>query len=343
MGSGGGGNTSTNQTSTASIAPQLQPLFSQTGQMITDIQGQMPGFGQFFGAQPQYIPGLTPGQQQVSDVQGERAFGAPLTGWEYGAGSLAQGLTGMNQLEQGAQRTLGRQEVGGYGNEELGAINRLWGNDILAGGYNPAEQQALGQINQFAGGEIGQSPATQAAMQAVRTPVLNELAQAGLGNSDAVGAALGAQYAPILAQELQTRASVIPQLANMGQNQRAGTLAATGQLSQMGQAMRQGLLSSAQQQGQLGQQLRGGQTAGAQLLQALGGTEAGRQSTLLSEYNTAQEQARQVQAQQAEAQFNDFLRRQGLGQSFTTGILSGFPNIGTGQTTVSSTKGGGGK
>ena len=182
----------------------------------------------------------------IATVQGERAFGQPLTGWEQAAGGIAGGLGYQNQPELAAMRNLGRSEVGGYGNEELGAIGRLWGSDILGGGYNPAEQQALGQINRFAGGEIGQSPATQAAMAAVRTPVLNELAQAGLGNSDAVGAALGAQYAPILAQELQTRAQVIPQLANIGQNQRAGTLAATGQLGQMGQAMRQSLLSGAQ-------------------------------------------------------------------------------------------------
>ena len=74
------------------------------------------------------------------------------------------------------------------------------------------------------------------------------------------------------------------------------------------------------------------------MLAALGATEAGRQSSLLSEYGATQEQARQVQAQQAEAQFNDFLRRQGLGTQFTTGLLQGFPNIGGTQTVSGTTK-----
>ena len=47
MGSGGGAGSS-QQTTTNAIAPQLQPLFGQTGTMIQGFQQDMPDFGQFF-------------------------------------------------------------------------------------------------------------------------------------------------------------------------------------------------------------------------------------------------------------------------------------------------------
>ena len=78
------------------------------------------------------------------------------------------------------------------------------------------ESQALAQIGQLTGGPLGSSPATIAAMNAVRNPVLNDLALAGLGNSDAIGSNLAAAYSPILAQEMAQRAAVVPQLANIG-------------------------------------------------------------------------------------------------------------------------------
>jgi hypothetical protein len=164
------------------------------------------------------------------------------------------------------------------GQQDIMALQRqrAFGNPMTA-----PEQQALDQINFLTGGPLGSSPATIAAMDAVRNPVLNDLALAGLGNSDAIGSNLAGAYAPILAQEQAMRAGVIPQL--------------TG----------------------------------------LGNTLANRQSNLLSEYGASEEQGRGIEEARGQATLQDLLRRQGLFTDFTTGILGGFPKIGSTKTTSS--------
>ena len=225
-GSGGGSTSSTQQT----IAPELRPLFKQTGSTIADLQPQIAGqFGEFFNPNVQNIPGLTQGQQDIRQFQGQRAFGPML---------------------------------------------------------NQPENMALNSIQQMMNAPMGSSPQTIAAMQAARDPALNDLAMAGLGNSDAVGTALTGAYAPILAQEMQQRQMALPQLQQLGQ------------------------------------------------------TAANRQSQLLGEYGQTEESARGITEAQGKAALADFLRRQGLGTQFTTGLLGSNPfSAGGGSTT--STKGGG--
>ncbi len=82
--------------------------------------------------------------------------------------------------------------------------------------YTNAEQSALSGMQAFTNGPLGSAPATIAAMNAVRTPVMNDLALSGMGNSDAVGSNLAGAYAPILAQEMQARQSLLPQMAQLG-------------------------------------------------------------------------------------------------------------------------------
>jgi len=254
---------------------------------------------EFLFPRPQQIPGFTPSQFDVLGQQQQRAFGPQITPQEQQAQNLAGGFGQLRFPEASA----------------LGLSQNF-------GGLRFPELLGLGQIGQFAGGEIGQSPATLAAMAAVRGPVLNDLALAGLGNSGAVGTELAGAFAPILAQELQIRAGVIPQLLGLGQQLRGGDV------------------SAANLQSQIGERLRAGDVAGANLLAQQGQVLDLRESRRLGELGATAEQQRTLQQQQQEAIFNDFLRRQGIGSSLTTGLLGGFP-AGLGAGAVTTTEGGG--
>jgi hypothetical protein len=158
-------------------------------------------------------------------------------------------------------------------------------------------------------------------MSAAREPILNDLAMAGLGRSGAIEPALSAAYAPILAEEMRTRAAMVPQLLGLGQTLRGGEI------------------SGANLQSQIGERLRQGDVQGAMMLANLGETETGRESKLLGEAATSEEAVRQLEAQQFEAAIQDVLRRQAIALSLTTGVLGGFPAI-SGSTTRTSTSGG---
>jgi hypothetical protein len=64
-----------------------------------------------------------------------------------------------------------------------------------------------------------------------------------------------------------------------------------------------------------------------------------RQSTLIGESFGTEEQARAIEEARGKAQLNDLIRLQNLGQTYSTGLLSGFPAAGG---TTSSTKSSGG-
>ena len=63
-------------------------------------------------------------------------------------------------------------------------------NQYASNPYTGAEQNTLAGINAATSGPLGSAPQTIAAMNAVRTPVLNDLALSGMGNSDAIGSNL---------------------------------------------------------------------------------------------------------------------------------------------------------
>lgn len=76
----------------------------------------------------------------------------------------------------------------------------------------------------------------------------------------------------------------------------------------------------------------------------LGQTLSGRQSALLGEYGQGLGQQQDLAGQQAEANFNDFLRRQALSQSLTTGVLGTLPTTGlTNSTSTTKQNSGGSK
>jgi len=106
-------------------------------------QGGLPGtpLDEFLFPRPQQIPGFNPAQQSVLGRQGQRAFGSFISPQEQQAQQLAGGFGQLRFPEASA----------------LGLSQNF-------GGLRFPELLGLGQIGQFAGGEIGQSPATLAAM-----------------------------------------------------------------------------------------------------------------------------------------------------------------------------------
>src|SRR4030095_1882050 len=292
---------------------QIRYLMEKTGDLLTNLQGLTAGgawgnnaegrnlYEQMFSPNVQDIPGFTPGQQSVLGQYGARAFSDPTNIYDQYGSSYAQRGAGFNAPEWAA-----------FANTQNRGI----------GVFNSPESIALEQINRFAGGEMGSSPATIAAMKAAREPALNDLALAGLANSDAVASNLTAAYAPILAQEMAIRAGVIPQLGQMGASQRAG------------------LLSAAQLQGQLGQQGRGGEQFAANFLGQLGQGIEQRQGQRLGEYSAAEEAQRQIQAQRGQAAYNDFLRQINAASTLSTGLLGQAPVGALSSSTGSSLKAG---
>lgn len=283
----------------------------------------------------QQIPGFTPGQQALSQTQLNRAFSNPLTYQELAAQNLSSTFGNLRYPEASA---LGLSS--NFGNLRYPEASALQ----LSGGFGNLrfpEAAALGQINYVSGGPLGQAPATLAAMDAVRNPVLNDLALAGLGNSDAIASNLAGAFSPILAQEMATRAAVIPQLTGLGQQLRGGDISAAQLQQQIGGALRAGDISAADLQSQIGAALRAGDIQTANTLMQLGGTAATRESQLINEAFQTQELQRAIEEGRGQAELADFLRRQQLAQSLTTGILGGFPAV-TGGTSTTKQSGGGG-
>ena len=300
---GGGGKSSGSSSTTTEIDPVLKPLFGQTGATLAAAQlGQPSGsvLDPFMTAQPQFIPGATPGQQSIIGRQFERAFQptffTPEEAWARGMAFGFGGprfpevsaLTGAGQAgfmtSPEAEAATTARGFGGLRYPEISALSRA----PTFGQFTSPETMALGQIERFTGGEIGQSPVTQAAMTTAREKVLNDLTMAGLGRSGAVGTELAGAYAPILAEEIRTRAGVIPQLMGMGTQLRGGQMQAANleaqiaermrvgdvqgaqRLSEIGQGMRAGGLGGAQLQAQIAERMRMGDMQGAQILTSIG-------------------------------------------------------------------------
>lgn len=109
-----------------------------------------------------------------------------------------------------------------FGN--LATAPELYGLPI---GTPGAENQALGQLGQLTGGEIGSSPATQAGMRAWQSSVLpqvqNQMSQAGLGRGGdllkAVGGSASEAFFPLIQQEVQNRMGSVPLYNQIGQQQ----------------------------------------------------------------------------------------------------------------------------
>ncbi len=115
-------------------------------------------------------------------------------------------------FSQHPQKIPGFTDVGNYmAQNQIDRFNQFKVNPLT-----DPEQSAYSGMQAFTNGPLGSAPATIAAMNAVRNPVLGDLAMSGMGNSDAIGSNLAGAYAPILAQEMQARQSLLPQMAQLG-------------------------------------------------------------------------------------------------------------------------------
>lgn len=170
----------------------------------------------------QQLPGTTEQEQQALgslDTFGQLAGTNldTLSGQEGQAlGQLGQ-LGDLNQQQLPTLSGLENQAVGQLG--QLGELNQ----QQLQTFYAP-EQQAYGALQPFLQGELGSSPATQAAMAAFYDQALPELqsqlALRGLSRSGAAAESIGrAQqqaYIPLVQQELEQRFQAVPLLQQLG-------------------------------------------------------------------------------------------------------------------------------
>lgn len=331
---GGGGN----QEVRNEIAPELKPLFGQTGTTLQGLQlGQPTGsvLDQFLQPAPQFIPQATPNQQAIASRQQQRAFGPQTTVQEI----LAQaGFIGAGEMRPGEGFATNLSSTFPFLRpEESSAMDIGTG----FGNLRFPEELALLQANELVGGPIGSSSATQAAMAAVTPRIQNEATMMGLGRSGAPLEALASAYGPIVAQEIAGRQAMIPQFFGLGQNLRTGDITQANQLTNIANAARQGSVQAAQIQAQIAQAQRTGDIQGAAQLAALGNQLVKRESDLLGEAANSEEALRELAAMQFQAFTQDAARRQQIAQQLTTGVLGGFPTV-TGQTSISKTKGGGG-
>jgi len=235
-------------------AQQMLPIGAFTQPQVPQVAGLSPT-QQWATAQ---IPGIAqaPGQQWYAPFgqspQGGGAGGLrPQPGIQGGKGSTGQPPQGSGIGPDFAYDPI-RNPTGGFGQDFLVSPQNYtgqpwvapgqktgpaYGNDMFAvdvtgqpvqgaGGQAPgtAQEAGLAQLAQLTSGQIGQSPLTQAGMNAFETiqrpQIENTLATMGLGRSGA-GANILEQsraqvLAPLIQQEIGYRGAAVPQLFGLG-------------------------------------------------------------------------------------------------------------------------------
>jgi len=329
------------QTQTATIPDELKPLINASVLQAMGLQEAMPITG-FSEPHPQTVPGLTP-QQEALIGQTIGFSQAPPGSWlDQQAFNMANQAGSSNPFQGQAMGFAGQAASG---NQYQGQSSSM---ATGAGNLMGPEQEAMAGLGLFSQGQLGQAPATIAAQQAFQqfeVPTIEQnLALAGLGRSGAVGTAIAEGEAralvPFLTAEMMNRLQAAQTQAGIGSAQGNRQVQGAGVLSQLAQNATQGQLGAAQVAATLGGQAIQGQLGGAQLIQGLATTLANRAR---SDTQAALEAAgipRQVAAQQAEAEFNDFMRRQQLSASATLGPLDQTLPLMMGRTVSTSGSGG---
>lgn len=147
MGSSGGATKSSGGTENT-IAPELQPLYSQTGGMIQGLQADIaPQFSQFFNAQPQIIPSPTGGQNNLNAAYANQAFGPAMNAQQDAAFgslmSLANSPVGSSPqtiaaMQAARDPVLNDLAMAGLGNSDAVGTS-------LGGAYAPILAQEMAQ------------------------------------------------------------------------------------------------------------------------------------------------------------------------------------------------------
>lgn len=377
MGGGGQKGTSTvvTQPQPPQIAPEFQPFAQQVGQRATQHLDEF-NLSDYSGNLALQVPGITGMQEAALDrIQQRFAGGIPTPAAEQQINNLMPWVNQVSQQQVGLQPNESSalnfaSALPGYASQQVpvdplrmfqyGQTQSV-NQDVST--TNPWENAGVGGLSQFASGDLGNSPAVQAAMQAIAasvTPqVQNKMAAAGLGRSGAMlqelqNAQIGALL-PVVQQGMQQQQSAANQLAGigsgvaqrqMGMQNLLGNMANTigGASETLGsQALARGsdaLKSTIGTFADIGKQEaeREGETINRQLAAAsqqynpllqLGESQEGRDTQALNEMIQGGALDRDIAGQIAQAQHADVLRRQALAEVFHTAMLGSIPSLTT--------------
>lgn len=276
MGGGGGGESTTKTNpQAAQIAPEFKDFAKQVGQRAIGHLDEF-NLSDFAGNLSRQIPGLTPlqagamgavahrfqngipvpqserviknlmpyqmgvAQQQIDlqspEIQAMIAAGQlpGMVGQQIGVDPLRYQQYYQSQAVQNhVANPIGMQGFEGAGIGTLGMLPGI-------AGQNANEQFGINALQQFAGGELSNSPAIQAAVAQIASTVgpavENKMAKAGLGRSGALGQelqqAMVGTLLPLYMQGLQQQQSAGGQLAQIGSGQAQRGMQAFGTLGQ---------------------------------------------------------------------------------------------------------------
>jgi hypothetical protein len=263
---------------------------------------------------------FTPTPQQIAPINAMTAMGA---------GSALDLMDPNNPATAYYRSVLGGQDpssqflttmLGGQDPSSQFLTSMLRGEDpssnayrSIIAGQDPGSQYMTGQLQ----APLGQSPDTQAAMNAwnalVRPQVQNQMGLAGLGRSGALGDALSLSetqaVVPFLQQEIANRQQSAQALPGL-QMQAAGMLPQT-------QFQAAGMLPG--QQMQAAGMLPQIQAGAAQALPSL-------ESQQMQAGISTGDYLRNIQQQQLDAPYQDFLRRQALSENLLSGGAAIMPS-----------------
>lgn len=244
----------------------------------------------------------------LGDVQSRFYNGIPTPQSEQMAGGIASALPGF------AGQQINVDPLRGQSLQQTAQMGQQTFDPGVAG------------LQQFASGELGNSPAIQAAVNSISQSVVpqlqNRMQSAGLGRSGAMMSELQqgmtGTLLPLYMQGLQQQQGAATQLSNMGlglEGLRAQQAQLLGSRSEeLGtQAMNRGL--AAVLQGTL------------PTLQELGQRDAARDSQRIQDAFTGGALDRDIAGQMAQAQHADMLRQQALAETFHTALLGSIPSF----------------
>lgn len=346
---GGSGGTRTETTPTAaSIPPELQPLVNKAVQGTTDAMDNVSP-SDFTGVNIQNIPGLTPEEQQwMQQIFGWAGDPTLTQGAEQGM-DLTRSAGGMSKGEQDAMDQL--TKLGQMGPVNAGSVGSYDASATGAGvDTNTRQMKRAEEIAQgLTVGDVGSSPATIQAMKAweqfVKPQVMAGQALTGnLGGGsteEALGLSSTAALTPLMAKEIDTRQAMAEMLGQLGLGASGQELAASQTNAELGTRVSEGNASRKQSAdvanmtarlqaagmdrataaqvasmtASIAANAQGRKLQAGGQLAAIGTEKANLKIAALSKALETAGMPRDIATKQAQAEYNDMLRRQSLMES----------------------------
>lgn len=332
MGSSGQRDTTTTNTSGSGqqVLPQLSPFVTGMGQRATQaLYDPNLQLGNFTSGAYMNVPGLSPMEQLSGQQIADRAlYGIPQPGAEQTAQFMAQNLP----------TAAGRQvPLSQYNTQGLGTIQQM---SQQAQQPNPYQTQGLQGLSNFAGGDLGNSAAIQAALEGLQQEIVpvvqNQAAMAGVANSgflpNQIARAYARELVPLYMQGMGQQLSANQSLFQGGSQLQNTALQGLGTYG----AAQMGL---GQQEQGLGTEAlnRGTQAAQGVLnpLLTIGQRQEARPRQATQDAMMFGDLQRQIQTAQNQSQFDAYLRNRDV----ALGLLNPFGGIpsSTSQPTSSNT------